>query len=139
MSGRITVNGDLPRRTVLFDRLSEELFGGSDVAVFAKEEINSESLFIYCTLEIRPSPSDFDIRFIDTPRSADRTSVAQPAFLELWNEAVNPSQDRRMRDTYPAFSHHVDQIAVAQFVGDIPANTENNDGPIKMATIEESG
>ncbi len=89
MSGRITVNGDLPRRTVLFDRLSEELFGGSDVAVFAEEEINSESLFIYCTVEIRPSPSDFDIRLIDTPRSADRTSVAQPAFLELWNEAVN--------------------------------------------------
>ncbi len=62
---------------MLRDRLSEEPFGCGDVAVFAEEEINSMSLFIYCPVEIRPSSSDFDIRLINTPRGADRTGVAQ--------------------------------------------------------------
>ncbi len=52
MSCRITVNGDLLQRTVLFDRCSEELFGGGDVVVFAEEEINSESPFIYSNFQL---------------------------------------------------------------------------------------
>ena len=89
---------------MLFDRCSEELFGG-DVAVFAAEEINGESPFINGAVEIRPTSPDFDIGLIDTPRGADRTGVAQSAFLEFGEIALNPSQDGGMRDTYTAFGH----------------------------------
>ncbi len=39
-----------------------------------------------------------------------------------------------MRDIHTAHCHHFDQITVAEFGGDVPADAENNDGAI----VEES-
>ena len=35
--------------------------------------------------------------------------------------------------------HHFHQITVAELVGDVPPNAKNDDEPIKMTTVEESG
>ncbi len=43
-----------------------------------------------------------------------------------------------MRDLHTALGHHFDQVTVTELVGDIPADAKNNDGPIKVATMEES-
>ena len=42
-----------------------------------------------------------------------------------------------MRQREPAFSHHLDEIAKAEFVSQIPADTEDNDLPIEVASFEE--
>jgi hypothetical protein len=49
------------------------------------------------------------------------------SLLKFRDIALNPSEDSGMRDIDSALSPHLDQIAVAQFVGDIPTDTENDD------------
>jgi hypothetical protein len=44
-----------------------------------------------------------------------------------------------MRDSDTACSHHFYQVTIAQFVGDVPTDTENDDRTIEMATTEERG
>jgi hypothetical protein len=41
-----------------------------------------------------------------------------------------------MRDLHTALSHHLGQITVAQFVGDIPTDAEHDDGAVKVATMK---
>jgi len=77
-------------------------------------------------IEITPSPSDLDVSIVHTPRRADRSSVAIPALLELRDIVLNPSQDCCMRDGDPSLGHHLDEVAVAQLVGDIPSDAVND-------------
>jgi hypothetical protein len=44
-----------------------------------------------------------------------------------------------MRDIDPAFRHHLHQVSIAEFVSEIPADTENNDCAIKVATGKHRG
>jgi hypothetical protein len=44
-----------------------------------------------------------------------------------------------MRDINIALSHHLYQVSTAKLVGNVPTDTENNDGTIEMATTEERG
>ena len=93
VSRRIAVDGDLLWWTMLLYRLGEELLGGGDVSVLAEEEVNGESLLIDRSIEISQSPLDFDVRFVHSPCRANRSSMATPAFLDLWNVTLNPSED----------------------------------------------
>jgi hypothetical protein len=43
-----------------------------------------------------------------------------------------------VRQREPAFSHHLDEIAKAEFVSQIPADTEDNDLPIEVAPLKSS-
>jgi hypothetical protein len=42
-----------------------------------------------------------------------------------------------MRDSDSALGHHLDEVAVAQLIGDIPSDAENDDCAIKVATMKE--
>ncbi|HJR06854.1 MAG TPA: hypothetical protein VJ842_06335 [Pyrinomonadaceae bacterium] len=42
-----------------------------------------------------------------------------------------------MRDRDAALGHHLDEVAVAQLIGAIPADAENNDCAIEVAATEE--
>ena len=64
--------------------------------------------------------------------------MATPAFLELRYEALNPAQDSSVGDIHAALGHHLDQVAVAELIGDVPSDTENDDCAVKMATIKQS-
>lgn len=52
---------------VPLNRFNKELPGRSYILVLAQQEINSESLLIDGAIEVRPSPSDSDVRFVHTP------------------------------------------------------------------------
>jgi hypothetical protein len=71
------------------------------------------------------------------PQSADRFSVAISVLLELRHEALNPSQERRMRNIHAALAHHLDQVSIAKFVSEISAGTEDDDCGIKVAANGE--
>jgi hypothetical protein len=40
-----------------------------------------------------------------------------------------------MRQTEPAFAHHFDEVSKAEFVAEIPADTEDDDFPVEMAAF----
>jgi hypothetical protein len=42
-----------------------------------------------------------------------------------------------MRDSDTALGHHLDEVAVAQLIGDIPSDAENDDRAIEVATAKQ--
>jgi hypothetical protein len=42
-----------------------------------------------------------------------------------------------MRDIDTALGHHLDEVAVAQLIGDIPSDAENDDCTIEVAATEQ--
>ena len=42
-----------------------------------------------------------------------------------------------MRDIDSSLGHHLGEVAVAQLIGDIPSDAENDDGAIKVATAKQ--
>jgi hypothetical protein len=119
------------------ESLAKERLGGGDIPLGAKQEIDGLSFFVDRTIEIGPATSDFDVGFIDTPGSSRQASEAVPTLLEFWHIALDPAHDRRMRQTEPAFAHHFDEVSKAEFVAEIPADTEDDDFPVEMAAFEK--
>lgn len=60
-----------------------------------------------------------------------------PVFLELWDVALDPSQDCGVRDIDSALSHHFYQVAIAELVGNIPADTENDYSAVEVAATKQ--
>jgi hypothetical protein len=44
-----------------------------------------------------------------------------------------------MRERDAALSHQLYQVAIAQFISDVPSNTEEDDVAIKVATMKQRG
>src|ERR1044072_9178605 len=72
------------------------------------------------------------VGFVDAPRATGWRSKAVPAFDELGRITSHPAQDRRGSQRQSPFGHHLDQIAQAELVAQIPANAQNDDLSIKM-------
>jgi hypothetical protein len=60
-----------------------------------------------------------------------------PALLELRDEALNPSPNSSMRDIDTELGHYIDQVSIAEFVSEIPADTDNDTCAIKVATSKQ--
>jgi hypothetical protein len=137
MSGRMAVERNPLWRAMLLYGSYEEPLRYSNVHVFAEQEIDCQAMLIDGAIEVGPSPSDSDISLVHSPRCADRSSISLPPLLELRDVALNPSEDRCMRDIDTALGHHLHQVTVAKFVVDVPSNTENDDCAIEVAATEE--
>jgi hypothetical protein len=117
--------------------LCKELLSGCNIPVFGEQEIDCQAMFVDCSVEISPPASDSDVRLVHPPRSADWSSISLPALLELWDITLDPSQDCSMRESDTALGHHLYQVVVAKFVGNVPSNTEDDDRAIEVAATEE--
>jgi hypothetical protein len=95
--------------------------------MFTQQEIDREPLLIDCTIQISSSPADLDVSLVNAPRRIGRSGIMTPELLELRDVALNPSQDRCMRDNDSSLGHHLDEVAVDQLVSHILADAENND------------
>lgn len=104
--------------------------------MFAQQEINCQPLLVDGPIKVSPSPSDFDVCLIYAPRRADRLSIITSLLFELRNIALDPSEDSGMRYSYSALSHHFYQVAIAEFVGDVPSDTENDSCAIKVTAVK---
>lgn len=93
-------------------------------------------MIIDSTIEICPSPSDSDLCFIHASRSADRLSIATPAFLELWYVATNPPQDCGVGSNYSGFDQHLRQIQIAGLIRDVPLDAEDDDRAVEVTTMK---
>jgi hypothetical protein len=136
VSSRVAIERNPLGSTVPFDCSYKESFGRCNISMFTQQEIDRESLPIDSAVEVCPSPSDLNICFVHSPLSAGGPSIATPAFLELRYEALNPSQDSSVGDIHAALGHHLDQVAIAELIGDVPSDTENNDRVVEVAATK---
>ena len=127
----------LLRGTVPPDCSWEESFSRSNISPLAQQEINSESVLIDSAIEISPSSVHSDVGFLHTPRCTYRSCVATPALRKLGDIALDPPEDCCMRDSDTALGHHLDEVAVAQLIGDIPSDAENNDCAVEVSTTKQ--
>lgn len=75
---------------------------------------------------------------IDPPRLSRRYCETIPTLDELGRMAPHPMQDRRVSKRQPSLSHHFDEIAQAELVALIPANTKNYHVMLKVTAGERS-
>src|SRR5215207_9428335 len=104
--GGVSVERDPLRGAMPLYRSRKETLSCCNISTLAQQEVDREPLPIDSAVEVTPSPKYSDVRFVHPPRSADRSSVAAPTFLELRDIALNPSENSRMRDVDAALGHH---------------------------------
>ena len=94
--------------------------------MFTQEEVYTMTLLIYRSIEVLPLASHFDICFLYSPRCANWHGEVIPLLLKFGNVRLDPSQDGCVRELDTACSHHSAQVTVAELVGDIASQAEND-------------
>lgn len=137
MGGRISIQRDLSRNSLLHHGLTQKHLRGVHVTIPAQEEIDRPPRLIDRSIPLHPFAFDGDVGFVHPPKSSDGARVTFPALLKLGGIMMDPSQDRRVRQANAALRHHGHQIAGAQFETQVPADTQNHDLLIKMSALEQ--
>ena len=116
-----------PARRVRCKRFAEERLRRSDATVPAQQKVDRLAALVDGSIQVVPPTADENVGFVDTPRSADRSSESIPAFLEPWHLADDPPHDRGVRYRDTAVGHQLDQVAVGQPKADLPAHAQRDD------------
>ena len=65
-------------------------------------------------------------------------SIASPAFVKKRNKVLESSKNSSIELGGYAAGHHLLEIAIAQLIRDVPANTESNDWSADVTGVEEN-
>ena len=101
-------------------RLAKERLGCGDIAPGTEPEVDCLALLVDRAIKIDPFAADLHVRLIDSPRAPSRAGEVVPAFFKLRRIALYPAHHRRMRKHDPPLRHHLDEVAKAQFVTQVP-------------------
>src|SRR5664279_4427207 len=127
MRSRIAVEGDRKWRLPLMpDCLLEEGLGCGYIACLAEPEVDRLSTLVHRSIEIGPLAAYPDVGLINSPGAASGPLKAIPAFNELRCIPLHPSQDGGVSKVQSALRHHLDQIAKAELVAQIPAHAQDD-------------
>ena len=102
------------------DCLLEERLGRGYIARPAEPEVDRLSTLVYRSIEVGPVAAHLDIGLIDPPGATSRPAKTIPAFDELRCVPLHPTQDGGMSKVQSALRHHLDQIAEAELVAQVP-------------------
>ncbi|BCH35735.1 hypothetical protein MesoLjLc_76650 [Mesorhizobium sp. L-8-10] len=116
--------------------LADEAFCSLQVTVLAEEEFDRVADAVDGAVKIHPATTDLDVGLIDVPLAGDGALPAVEAFQQHWRKVNDPAVDRRMVDADTALRKHLFQIAQAEIVGQVPADTQQDHRPVEMATLE---
>jgi len=105
------------------DGLTKECLGCCHVPSLAEPKVNSLTGLVHGSIQVRPLAAYLDIGFVHSPGSANRLAKPVPVLDELRDISPNPAQNGRMGKIQSAFSHHLDQIAIAQLETEVPTHT----------------
>jgi hypothetical protein len=136
MRGLVPIQGDLLRRAVTQDSFSEEGLGGRDIPVCAEVEIDCLPRLVNRPVEVDPLTFDLDRGPIHPPRTLDRLDILVPPLLEHRDKANHPAHDRGVCHREAPFRHHLHEIAVAELIPHVPADTEGDDQTIEVAAFK---
>src|SRR5665213_2321880 len=133
MRSRIAVQGDRKWRLPLMpDCLLDEGLGGGYIACPAEPEVDRLSTLVHRSIEIGPLAVYLDIGLINPPGATSGPAEAIPAFNELRRIPLHPTEDGGMSKVQSALRHHLDQIAEAELVAQIPAHAQDNHLAVEM-------
>jgi hypothetical protein len=136
--GGVAVQCDAHRRAALsLQRLAKERLRRLHIAVGAQAEVHGLTLAIDSPVKVAPLAANLHVRFVDAPRSTGLASESVPALLELGHELLHPSHDRRVNQRHATLGHHLRQVAQAQLVTQVPANTQNDDLALEVPSLEQ--
>ena len=123
--GAIAIDVDLlrPRHALLADCHAEECLRRLHGAIVAEQRRYRLTAPIHRAIKVVPPAPDRNCRLIHAPGRSRRSREPRPTPFVLGHVAQHPAHDRRVGHDDPLLRHHRDQIAIAQPVGDVPANT----------------
>ena len=113
---RVIVCGGCPSCLIVF--LKKAL--AADTSCAAEPEVDRLSTLVYRSIEVSPVPAHLDIGLIDLPGATSGPAKAIPAFDEHRCIPMHPAQDGGMSKMLSARRHHLDQIAEAELVAQVP-------------------
>ena len=137
MRGGVAIESDRVWRSALMpDRLLEEGLCCGYIPSAAEPEVNRLARLVHRPIQIGPLAADLDIGLIHSPGATSGPAKAVPPLDELWGVTANPTQDGRMSKTQTAFGHHLDQIAEAELVAQVPEDAEDDHLTVEVPTCK---
>src|SRR5918996_5348828 len=118
------------------DGLTEEGLGSFYVPMLAEVEVDRLTSLVDRAVEVHPFAFDLDRGLIHPPGTPDRLGILVPALLKGRNKADHPAHDRGVCHREAPFRHHLHEIAVAELIADVPADTEGDDQTIEVAAFK---
>lgn len=125
VAGLVAIQGDLarPSRRAGLDRLTEERHCRSYSALRMEQRPDRLAFLVDSTIGVSCFRSGPNVGLINAPGRADRPRATVPPLLVLRHVSIDPAHDRSVADVHAPFGHEGDEIAIAQAVGQVPANT----------------
>jgi len=124
MTRFMAVERDLPRppRCAGPDCFPEESHGCSDFTPDLEQRVDRLPLFVDRAVQVSGLRTGVDVCLVDPPGGAGRLRPAVPPLLVFGDLPKDPPHDGGMRHVYLALLHQRHEVAIAQAVGEIPAN-----------------
>lgn len=116
-----------PSTEIRIERLAQERLCRRNATVAAKEKVHRPSPLADRSIEVMPIASNGNLRLVGAPGSTDGSRESVPAPLIFRHVPGHPSQDCAVGYHDPAFRHHSNEVAIAQPIGDVPANAQLDD------------
>ena len=137
--GVTAINPDRLRDPVAADRLGQNPERRCFIPVLREQEVNGLAVLIHRPIPITPLSLDPNIRFLHPPADPDGPLAAVERRLQLRAVLDDPPVDGRMIHVDPAFKHQFFDMARAQRIRHIPADTGQNDCLREVGTLETHG
>jgi len=119
------------------DCLLQEGFRCGYIAGPAEPEVDRLPTFVYRSIEVGLFAAHLDIRLIDSPGAASGPAKTIPALDELRCIPLHPTQDCGMSKVQSALRHHLDQIAEAELVAQVPAHAQDDHFAVEMPPAKQ--
>src|SRR5665647_1667618 len=124
--GAALVHSDLRRNTVGLHGFVKEAHGCGLVALSSQQEVGCLALLVYRAVKILPDAFDLDVGFVHSPTDTNRPLVFTKDFFKGGQKPDRPAVDRRMVDKHASFLHHFLKMAIAQRIGRVPTDANQN-------------
>jgi hypothetical protein len=95
-------------------------------AIGEQQVVDGLTVPVDCPVQVMFASSHGDGGFVHAPGEVHWPRVSCPALLEFRHIARYPAENRRMGDGDAALGHHLDEIAIAEAVSDVPPDAELN-------------
>jgi hypothetical protein len=137
--GLTAIKRDLLRDAMTADRLGQEPLGRSLVARLGQQEVDRLARLIHGTIEVIPLPVDFDVGLVHPPTEPHWPLAEMKCFLQRRTVFHDPPVNSGVIHVDAALEHEFFDMARAQRIRHIPADTRQNDFLGEMGPLEAHG
>lgn len=106
------------------------------IPLFGAQKVHGLAVFVNGTIQIAPLALHLDIRLVHAPTDTHGTLAAVKRFFELGAIFDDSPIHSRVVQRNPTFLHKFFNVARAQWVHYVPADTRGNDLSRERSTLE---